>query len=221
MILSTDLENLPNEEWRPTVGLERWYQISNLGRIKRIARKSVLIRNKKRKDGEQFRDGFIDISEQILKPQYSKKGYLRIKLGYQETDKSQTKEYSVTLHRLVAMAFIPNPLHLPQVNHKNGIKDDNEVSNLEWCTNAENQWHSHHVLGRTTNRVFAALIESQKIPIVQLTEGGTFIREWTNVSAPEKEDPIFHHPNISKVCLGKRNKCGGFGWMYADEYFDS
>lgn len=62
--------------------------------------------------------------------------------GYKQmTLKSKSKK----LHRLLAEVFIPNPFNLPMVNHKNGIKSDNSLSNLEWCTASENTRHALNI----------------------------------------------------------------------------
>ncbi len=72
----------------------------------------------------------------IMKPYRNKKGYLKIDLC------KDGERYKKRVNRLVAEAFIPNPYNLPQVNHKDGNKENNSVSNLEWCTNKENHEHA-------------------------------------------------------------------------------
>jgi len=96
-------------------------EISNLGRVR-----SLFFNRRWRK------------TPLVLKIRQNKQGY-----GYLSVfDNLKNRSCSKTVHRLVALTFIPNPLNLPQVNHKNGIKTDNRVENLEWCTSKENVNHS-------------------------------------------------------------------------------
>ena len=117
---------MTKEIWKDIQGYEGLYQISNLGRIKSLERMIITSNNITKK-----------ISEKILKPCLRKNGYYSIVL--QKNNKS--KYY--TIHRLVAKEFIPNPNNLPQVNHKDGNKLNNNINNLEWCTNSDNTQHGY------------------------------------------------------------------------------
>lgn len=113
------------EEWRPVrvrgVDFARYYEVSNLGRIKKLPTISF--------------DGRCRLKERIMKQTLDKKGYLTVNLL--KEGKTYTR---VFVHRIVAEAFIPNPNNLPQVGHRDDLplKTNNHVSNLYWTTNKEN-----------------------------------------------------------------------------------
>lgn len=112
------------EEWRPVVGYEGYYEVSNMGRVRSITIDAVYRRN-----GLEYtrkRRG------RILKQQNASNGYLQVHLSKD----GEHKIYRV--RRIVANAFIDNPDNLPEVNHKDENKKNNRVANLEWCTHSYN-----------------------------------------------------------------------------------
>ena len=113
------------EIWKDIKGLEGSYQVSNLGRVKSLAR--VIKRS----------DNTIQtFKERILKVLPDNNGYSRVSLPI------KGKQTKVRIHRLVAIAFIENKENKKEVNHIDGIKNNNNVTNLEWCTGSENRKHA-------------------------------------------------------------------------------
>ena len=126
----------------------------------------------------------------VLHQYKSEYGYLRVALC------ENGKQKRVFVHRLVAMKYIPNPHNLPQVNHKNGIKTDNRVENLEWCTASENQQHRRYVLKSGNRRVKRIETDTIYDSIKQAAE-----------------DNSSHIPNIVRACANN-STAAGFHWSY-------
>lgn len=129
-------------------------------------------------------------TDRILAGKYNWNGYRRISL--------KGKYYSV--HRLVALAFIPNPYNLPQVNHIDEDKTNNDVSNLEWCSASENIRHSAH---------------QQSCEIKQLTKDGEFVKVWGSSKQIERKTG-YNQSNIINCCKGKIRSAYGYRWEYVD-----
>lgn len=113
------------EVWENVVGYEGLYQVSNLGRIKSLERKITREKN-----------GFWIQPERILKNTVEVNGYEAVSLY------KNGKVKRLKVHRIVSQSFLENFNNKPCVNHKNGIKTDNRVQNLEWVTSSENTIHA-------------------------------------------------------------------------------
>lgn len=152
------------EIWKDIEGYEGYYQVSNLGNVRRL--------------NKDYRSA----KYKYLKPKIEKNGYLRVCL-YKKTIH---KFYSI--HRLVALTFIPNPDNKPTVNHINGKKDDNRIENLEWATYSENELHSIYVLKNNKNtqnqRQSASIIgkSTRKLTMLQALE---IKKEYKKISRKE------------------------------------
>lgn len=124
------------------------------------------------------------------------------------------------VHRIVAMAFLPNPESKPQVNHKNCIKTDNRLDNLEWCTASENAKHAYE------NGLLPKCFSSQHQPtgphpkrraVVQLDKEGNFMAQFDSIIEASRITKI-NHKMISMVCVGRRFRAGWCLWKYLEDY---
>ena len=191
-----DLTPLLNEEFRDIKGYEGLYQISNYGRTKRLEKKEML----KSKNQHITFCSYRIVKEKILANIYCK-GYCRVTLS-----KNNIK-IIFQVHRLVALAFMSNPNNYSIINHKNEIKNDNRVDNLEWCTSKQNCNYG--------NRNKKISIKVQK-KIAQFDNSNKIIKIWDSVSEASK----YYKTTISNIthCLKMRNKSAcGYIWRYIDE----
>lgn len=170
------------EIWK-LIGYEG-YEVSNLGRVKSYK--------------------YDKINGKIMKPYKNTKGYLQIDL--QLDGRKRENRVHLSVHRLVAIAFIPNPDNLPQVNHKDEDKTNNCVDNLEWCTNDYNAHYGTHI---------ERVAEKIRVPIYSVDKQGNIehfpgVREADRIVSG-KEYGI--SAPISMCLNGKRKTAYGRQWF--------
>jgi NUMOD4 motif/HNH endonuclease len=121
-----DRKDYIGEVWKPSEGFEDRYEVSNLGRVRGLDKRVRCAHGKRNMRGR------------TLSLIVNTCGYLRVAIG------RDRKFKTVVVHRLIAMAFVPNHRGVRYVNHKNGIKTDNRSENLEWVTKHEDVLHAHN-----------------------------------------------------------------------------
>jgi hypothetical protein len=159
--------------WKDVKGFEGIYQVSSTGILKCLER-----RIKRPKKGEY-------ISKSILrKGNIGKRGYVQIPLS------KNGKRYSKTMHQIVAVSFLENPNNYKEVNHINGIKHDNRVENLEWCSRSENIIHAVKTgllpVTKGSERIQSKITEEQAIEIKysdKSIKGITFAKKYNVTNA--------------------------------------
>ena len=165
---------LENKEvWRDCKGYEGKYQVSTFGRVWSIK------------------------NQKYLKPMIDRDGYEHVVL-YAKNGKGKDER----VHRLVALAFITNPEKYPQVNHKDENPSNNNVNNLEWCTN------KYNVNYGTRNKRAG---EKNSRPVFCEELNKTF-KSMTEAA----EELKVHHPLIYACCNGIQKTTGGYHFRYAD-----
>jgi hypothetical protein len=195
------------EIWKKVNGYPN-YKISNLGRVKSLARlKRGLV---KERWGKEINKWFSYKSkDKMLKPTKLTTGYSQVNLF-----NGEFKQFSV--HRLVALAFIPNTENKPMVNHKDGIKTNNHIDNLEWCTLSENMKHAYDVLGIAPSGLGKFGGESNKArAVVQKTINGEVVSRWA--SGMDAVRAGFEGSGITRCCKGENKSHKGFIWEYENK----
>lgn len=180
------------ENWRDIKGFENLYQISDLGNVKSLGNGNSTDSRTKQ--------------ERVLKLQLKKTGYLQVKLC------KEGKSFYKRPHRLVAEAFLLNLENKKEINHINGIKSDNRVENLEWCTSSENQKHAFE---KGLQKIYRGKSHIQSKPIVQMDLENNIIKEWESIKQVKRELG-FNICGIIKCCKKqpKYKTAYGFKWQY-------
>ena len=177
-------KRLKCEVWNDVPGYEGYYQVSNMGKVRSVPRIIKIIWNGK--------EVLKPIKEREIALRKQNGGYLLANLSVG----GHRKE--CTVHRLVARAFIPNPNNLKEVNHIDGNKQNNDVSNLEWCDRSDNLRHRARVLKQRGNAVKIRCVETG-----QVFDAIKDAAKWAGVT-----DSAIG----AALKAGDGRKCGGYQW---------
>ena len=175
------------EIWKPVVGHEGWFEVSNAGVVRRLENKA------KAGTGNYFRPA------RIIKARKNNNGYFVIDLW------ANGSRVQKLVHRLVAEAFVPNPCGLPEVNHKDENPENCRAENLEWCTRKYNM--NYGTVGKRIG------IANGK-PVTQYSKDGTLVCTYSSILEAQRVTGI-SQGSIGHCLHGRRKTAGGYVWQYA------
>lgn len=206
------MENVLIELWKPVVGYEGLYEVSNLGSVRSLDHYVNVVSNNSVYVGKSTRL----VKGRILNGYKNKCGYMTVCLH----DKNH-KQSLKTIHRLVAEAFIPNQENKPQVDHINTIRTDNRVENLRWVTSKENQNNELTLINKVNRynkyehpmKGKLGACNPNAIPIIQYSLNNEIIQEW---SCATEASRILNIPqcNIVSALKGRLKTSAGYIWKY-------
>lgn len=173
-----------HEIWKPVREYDGLYEVSNFGSIRSLPRKA----------------GNFKIKGRILKQFKTRQGYYAVNLSKEGISKT------FAVHRLVAVAFVPNPKHKATVNHINEDKLDNRAENLEWLTLRENLHY-----GTRAERARETITESIGIPVLQISPNGYSILK-RHESISSAAESVSARPSDIFACIDTKQKCRGYYW---------
>lgn len=185
--------------------MERRFRMIHLNFLKRIPGTLDYYANEEGGIFSQKKDRIIQ-----MKVNENVSGYFTVTLcikNASDGSKNNRGSKMCQAHRLTASAWILNPKNLPIVNHKDGNKQNNHISNLEWVSSSQNAMHSRDILGN------AGHVKS----VIQVTLKGDFLARYKSLKEAEKSTGVDSRA-ICQVCKGKRRKAGEYVWFYETEY---
>ena len=187
-----------SEVWKDVVGYEGFYKVSDKGNVYSVERRDSIGRK---------------VGGRIMKPIYDRYGYLTVKLY------KNGKQKGKLIHRLVLEAFVENPNNLPDVNHRDEVKTNNELSNLEWC---DARYNNNY--GTRTERVTQA--QSKKVRAVNIKTGEVIRfkstqeagrKGYTQRGVSEASKGVYKSATTGKSIGGDGRTYRGYRWYYEED----